>query len=584
MKFTLSWLYPYWRAHATRMMIILLFGLISACLQTVTPYLIENIVNGLAAHLTHDYILKNVFYILGTGLLLYITNMVAQRNRAYMNMKIEWEIREKVFRHIVRLDSSFYHRFTNGDLVTRLADDISRKISWFSCSGVFRFVQAVLTLIALLTVMILLNLKLTLWVLLPVPFIVLFSLKGGKMLSERYTSLQQSITDIYDFLETCFTGIRLIKANSKEESQKTIFTDKAENQKEREISVAKVDVLFHFFFHSSGFLSVAIVYIVGGLMIINGESSLGQLVAFQFYSVMIVPPLMDISQFVVAGKRAGVSIRRVDALLNFMSNLTFDKNVNAVKDRIKEIQFNNVSLKSEDGLCYVLKNITFKAVSGQRIAIVGKIGCGKSTLITLILRMLEHNEGDILINGEDIRKLDLTSYRNHIGFTSQEAVIFTGTIKDNILMDRKDIPHDTLNRTIEIAQLKHDLFQFPKGIDTFVGTRGFSVSGGQKQRICIARSLLNSPDILLLDDATSAMDANTENNFWRDFKNNYPESICLMATHRIGTIEASDHILVMDNGRIAAQGKHTQLIEESALYREIYEQKKLEQSLSKPQK
>ena len=603
MIFALKWLYPYWRAHAGRMLLILAAGLAAAVLQTVTPYLIERIVNGLESHLTQEYIIKNVMLILAAGIAAYGTNMVAQRNRAYMNFKNEWEIREKVFRHIVNLDSSFYHTFTTGDLVTRLADDVSRKISWFSCSGVFRFVQAVLTLIALFTVMFYMNWRLTLWVLVPVPLIVFCSIKGGRILGERFARLQKSISDIYDFLETCFTGIKVIKANSREESQKKIFSERIEAQCAAEISAGSMDVIFHHFFHSAGYISVALVYLAGGMMVINGAATLGQLIAFQFYAVMIVPPLMDISMFIVAGRRASVSIHRVDALLNFDSMLVQNVTEPAGEDNtgtednsirkscqhskdlyregifpIKEILFDKVSLRSPDGQSWLLKDISFKASAGQRVAVVGKIGCGKSLLLSLIIRLGEFDSGCILVNGRDIRNIPLNDYRSRIGFTPQEAQIFTGTLRYNIEMERENFSAANIMAAVETAQLKQDIYKFPKGLDTFVGTRGVSVSGGQKQRISIARALLAGPDVLVLDDATSAMDARTENNFWKSYRKAYPSAICLAATHRVSTIETSDLILVMDNGRISAQGTHEELMKNSSLYRDIYEQKKLEQS------
>lgn len=589
MRFALEWLYPYWRAHAGRMLLILVAGLAAALLQTVTPYLIERIVNGLESHLTQDYIIKNVLLILAAGIAIYGTNMIAQRNRAYMNFRNEWEIREKVFRHIIYLDSSFYHTFTTGDLVTRLADDVSRKISWFSCSGVFRFVQAALTLAALFTVMFYMNWRLTLWVLVPVPLIVFCSIKGGRILGERFTRLQKSISDIYDFLETCFTGIKVIKANSREESQRRIFSDRIDAQCAAEISAGSMDVIFHHFFHSAGYISVALVYLAGGMMVIDGAATLGQLVAFQFYAVMIVPPLMDISMFIVAGRRASVSIRRVDALLNCDSKLM--RNVPELTEKkntvaeyksaifpIKEIEFVKVSLRSPDRQKWLLKDISFKAMAGQRVAVVGKIGCGKSLLLSLVLRLGEYDSGMILVNGLDIRSIPLEYYRSRLGYTSQETQIFTGTLRYNIELERENFSMAQIMSAVETAQLKQDIYKFPKGLDTFVGTRGVSVSGGQKQRISIARALLAGPDVLVLDDATSAMDARTENNFWKSYRKAYPSAVCITATHRVSTIETSDLILVMDNGKISAQGTHSELMKNSDLYRDIYEQKKLEQS------
>ena len=563
-----------------RMITIVIFGILSAVLHTINPLLIKNIINGLGSNLNPGYIRHNVLLILGVGLGLYFINMVAQRNRAYMNMKLEWEFRKKVFDHIIRLDANFYHRYTTGDLVTRLADDISNKISWFACSGVFRFIQSVFTLIAVVSTMLYLNPVLTFWVLSPVPLILIFSIKAGHALVNRYNALQQSITALYDFLETCFTGIRLIKANAKESAQETFFSAKTSVQMEAEISTARLQMVFSYFFHYAGFFSVVLLYVAGGMMVINGRSTLGELIAFQFYSGMIIGPLMDISGFFIAGNRAGVSIRRIDELLNLRSSIRQPSGGRQLEP-VRELEFSKTALKDPKGDDFLLKDISFKALRGQRVALVGKIGCGKSTLLAMALRLNEHDSGDIRFNGHDIRTLDLARLRERMGYTAQEASIFTGTLRENIVMDRPGVTAEMIDKALEIAQLKQDIHKFPKGLETSVGTRGFSISGGQKQRLAVARAVLTAPDILLLDDATSAMDAQTEESFWKAFRKELPDTICLAVTHRARTIETSDQILAMSEGRIAERGTHAELIALNGIYKQIYERTRLEEELGK---
>ena len=559
---------------------IIAFGLINAVLQTVNPILIKNIVNGLGSNLTPGYIRHNVFLILGVGLGIYLTNLLAQRNRAYMNIRLEWEFRQKVFDHIIRLDANFYHKYTTGDLVTRLVDDISNKISWFACSGVFRFIQSVFTLTAIIGTMLYFNPLLTFWVLLPVPLILALSIKTGKALNARYTSLQESITALYDFLETCFTGIRLIKANAKERSQEAVFSVKTSAQRDAEISTARLGMFFSYFFHYAGFISVAILYIVGGLMVINGRSTLGELIAFQFYSGMVLHPLMDISNFFVTGNRAGVSIRRIEELLSTKSSLRQAAGGRRL-DSVRELEFCKAALKNPKGDDFLLKDISFSALRGQRVALVGKIGCGKSTLLALALRLNEYDAGRILINGHEVRTLDLPRLRERMGYTAQEASVFTGTIWENITMFRPGITAEMLDKALKISQFKQDMAKFPKGLNTSVGTRGFSISGGQKQRLAVARAVLTSPDILLLDDATSAMDAQTEDAFWKAFRKELPDTICLAVTHRARTIETSDLILTLSEGRIAERGTHSELLALNGLYKQIYERTKLEEEIGK---
>lgn len=572
---TLRWLLPYWRVHAVRMGVIVVFGMMSAALHTVNPVLIKNIVNGLASNLSPEYLRHNVTLILGVGLGLFVVNLVAQRNRAWMNARLEWEIRRKAFDHVIRMDRNFFHRFTTGDLVARLSDDISEKISWFSCSGVFRFIQACFTLTAAVSMMLYLNPTLAAFVLIPLPLVLMTSIRTGRLLSGKYKELQESITNLFDFLETCFTGIRVIKANAKESSQLGFFAGRTAAQREGEIATARLQVILSYFWHEAGFVSIALLYAAGGLLVINGGATLGELIAFQFYANMVVHPLMDISQFVVAGNRAGVSIKRVDELLKARSSLRSGPG-NATADRITSIEFRGAGLKNPKGDGTLVRGISFRAERGQRVAVVGKIGSGKSTLLALALRLSEHDEGEMLVNGTDIREWDLRGFRERVGYTAQEAAIFTGTLRDNIVMDRKSgVTDENLEKALETSQLKHELRKFPKGLETVVGTRGFALSGGQKQRVAIARALLTGPDVLLLDDATSAMDAQTEYRFWKAFRAGHPDTLCLAVTHRARTIETSDHILTLDAGKIAEQGTHSELMALDGLYRQIYEREKL---------
>ena len=579
MIFTLKWLFPYWRRHKYRMLAIITLGLLSAALNAVYPYLIKRIVDGLKSGITREYLHQNIYLILGVGVLSALVSVLAQRNRAYMNMRLEWEFRKEVFEHIIKMDQHFYHRYTTGDLVTRMIDDISRKISWFSCSGVFRFIQSFFTLIAAITMMLLLSPWLTFWVLLPAPFILTASIKTGRKLHERYDTLQKTITLIYDFLETCFTGIKLIKANAKENAQSAFFAGKAEGQQAAEIASTKMDIIFSYFFHYANFVSVAMLYLVGGLMVIKGKATLGDLMAFYFYSGMIMMPLMDISQFFVAGTRAGASIKRVEELLHARSGIKKPHAPSAPPARIESISAADVSVKTDKSDVLLLKKITFEAKKGQLVAIVGKIGSGKSSLLALLTRLSEFSSGELRVNGADIRGFSSEGLRARLGLVTQDPFILTDTVLNNITLDRDNLARDAVDNAVRVSQLKHDIARLPKGLETFVGTRGFSLSGGQKQRVAIARALLTCPDLLLFDDATSAMDAQTEANFWHDFRRELPDAICLIVTHRIKTIEHADFILTLDEGRLAEKGTHSELIALNGLYKQIYERRKLEEEL-----
>jgi ATP-binding cassette subfamily B protein len=578
MIFTLKWLLPYWRRYKWRMLIIILMGMASAAMSAIYPYLLKQIINGLSTQMTREYLHRSIWLILGVGVANTFVSIVAQRNRAYMNMKLEWDFRKEVFNHVLRLDQHFFHKFTTGDLVTRLVDDISNKISWFSCSGVFRFIQAIFTLVGAVVMMVLLNPWLAFWVLLPTPFMLALSLIAGRKLHERYDAVQKTITLIYDFLETCFTGIKLIKANAKEAAQCAFFTAKADGQKEAEIASERLHVVFSYFYHSANFVSVAILYLAGGLMVMRGRATLGDLIAFYFYAGMIMGPLRDISEFFVAGTRAGASIKRVDELLQAKNAVRRPKKPLPPPAAITSLEAADVCVLTDKGEP-LLKKITFAARSGQLVAVVGKIGSGKTSLLALLTRLAEFSAGELCVNGTDIRNFAPEELRSRLGLVTQEPFIMTDTVLNNITLGREVPDAGALDRALRVSQLKHDLEKLPKGLETQVGTRGVSLSGGQKQRISIARAILARPDLLLFDDATSAMDAQTEENFWKAFRAELPSAICLIVTHRVKTIEHADFILTMDEGRLAEKGTHAELMALGGLYKQIYERRKLEEEL-----
>ncbi|OGR44691.1 MAG: hypothetical protein A2X35_05135 [Elusimicrobia bacterium GWA2_61_42] len=578
MIFTLKWLLPHWRRYKWRMLAIVLMGMASAALSAVYPYLIKEIINGLGTQISPAYLRRSIWLILGVGVATNVVSLVAQRNRAYMNMKLEWDFRKETFWHVLGMDQHFYHKFTTGDLVTRLMDDISKKISWFACSGVFRFIQAFFTLAGAVTMMLLLNPALAFWVLLPTPFMLALSLIAGRKMHERYDALQKSITLIYDFLETCFTAIKLIKANAKEEAQCAFFTAKADGQREAEISSERLHIVFSYFYHSANFLSVSILYLAGGLMVIAGKATVGDLMAFYFYSGMIMGPLRDISEFFVAGTRAGASIKRVDELLQAKSAVKTPRAPAPVPARIESVEACDVCVLTDKGEP-LLRKITFKARRGQLVAVVGKIGSGKTSLISLLTRLSEFSSGALTVNGLDIRTFSPQELRSRIGLVTQEPFIMTDTVRNNITLGREGLGDEALQMALRVAQLKHEVARLPKGLDTQVGTRGVSISGGQKQRVSIARAILARPDLLLFDDATSAMDAQTEEDFWRDFRKELPDAICLIVTHRVKTIAHADFILTLDEGRLAEKGTHAELIALGGIYKQIYERRKLEEEL-----
>ncbi|MDD4003771.1 MAG: ABC transporter ATP-binding protein [Elusimicrobiaceae bacterium] len=573
MFFVLKWLVPYWTRHPARIAVIVALGVLGSALGTAVPLFIKEVIDGLQRNLSAQVIIKYVLMLAGLAVVNGVINLSAMIQRAWMNSRIEYEVRNAVFEHIMRLDAGFFRRFSAGDLLTRLTDDTETKLTWFACSGVFRALQSVVRLVFVLALMLWLNPKLALWALAPVPvfFIVV---RTGHVIRRKSDSLQKAMSGAYAALDSCFNGVRIVKANLKESAQEKIFAGMAKTQCEKQLDLTRSNALMGALFSSVGYLCMISVLLGGGRMVIDGRTGLGELMAFYFFAQMLVMPLIDLSNFAVSGRSAEASIMRLQELLSARSALTAAHRPRQLPARIAELEFKNVSCYAPASGHKLLDKISFRAEAGQRIAVVGRIGCGKSTLLNLVPRLMEYDEGEITVNGISVREFSVEGLRSVTGYAPQNAVLFSESVRDNIEMGRPLEPA-RLARALHIAQLEGELPRLSGGLAAVAGTKGSILSGGQRQRVSVARAVAAGPRILVLDDCASAMDAGTEASFWAALSAAIPGAICLMATHRTRTIAAAHHILVLDSGRIVEQGRHDALMAAGGLYRKIYEHQKL---------
>lgn len=564
LKSLLKWLSEYWLRHKYRMLLIVILGLSSAFLQATIPFYIRRVINAFEFNQTKSYIVSNSLIILGLGFLSFLVNLFAQRNRAYMNYRIEYEIRKKTISHLLKLDEFFFYKFTHGDILTRLVDDISEKISWFSCSGVFRFVQAIFTIIAIIATMLYINPLLTAFALFPMPFMVIAITKLGDTFSKRYDELQKSISKVYDFIEISFSSIKSIKANLKEKRFSNKFSEIALQQMEKAISVEKLNVLSHYIFFFSATVGIFLVYLIGGIYYKKGFITIGDLVSFQVYVFMMIWPFSDISQFFISAKRAQTSAKRVDDILKFTPVIKSEQNSQKIQ-HIDSIILKGLSFSINDK--EILKDIDFELKRNEKVAIVGMVGSGKSTFLKILARIIPYTEGNFLVNNIDIFRIDLNSYYSLIGYVPQEVQIISDTVFNNITMYH-EFDMKSVERVVSISQIQKDILFMKDGLKTKIGFRGSTISGGQKQRIAIARALIKNPRLLILDDATNQIDVDTEKKIWEEISK--LNITLVFSTHRTNLLEDADRIYVFDKGQIVERGTHNELISIDSLYRKIY--------------
>lgn len=597
MRDKIKWLWSFYRHYRYVLAVLIILTPVQVAFQVAIPRLIEftvdfvksgEIPDDSAARLVTDYgssmgLSPEATFALALvlfGLCASVLYAFVQSHRAWMNVRLEWLFRQFTFDKITRLGPDFFNRFRTGDLVTRMTDDVEQKLSWFACSGVFRFYEALVMVIFTLTMMIIIDPMLTLFSAGPLPILILIFFKSASRLDKRYDNLQKRISDFNDVMEACFSGIRVVKSYVREKAQKSVFGEVAAERKAAEISTVKtmtiVDSLYMYIWQ----VGIVIVLIAGGYMVINAGLSLGKLVAFIYYVVYLVFPMFDIGQFLVKSRQSAVSIDRLTELTE-MKPMVRDNGGQPVNGHAEgKISFKEVTFSFPDSDQQIINDISLDIEPGETVAFVGKIGAGKTWLINLLPRLVDPVSGSVELDGRNLKELKLGELREHIGYVPQEPILYSDTIRNNILMGRDHISDEIVDWAVDVSQLKNEIETFPNGLETYVGTKGVSLSGGQKQRLALARALAGKPKVLILDDCTSALDSSTEANLWGRLHEVMPNMTALLITHRPDTLESVDRIYVLEDGRVSEIGTHKELIERGEQYSRIYRRYQLNEQVA----
>ncbi len=592
----IKWFWRYYRRYRYVLAVLILLTPLQAAFQVTIPRLIEFMVDYVkTGELTNSIAIRLNEFGAGLGLTTAATFMLAlimigfiasflyafvQGHRAWMNLRLEWLFRQEAFNDITGKGPDFFNRFRTGDLVTRLTDDVAEKLSWFACSGIFRAYEALLMVTFSLAMMMSIDPRLTLFSAGPLPILIIIFFKSASVLEKRYDYLQGRISRFNDVMEACFSGIRVVKAYAREDKQKAEFDTAARNRRKAEISSIKATTIVESMYMYIWQFSIIIVLLAGGYMVITSGLSLGKLVAFIYYVVYMVFPMFDIGQFLVKSRQSSVSIERLKALADVPPMVEDSGSVTLNGDRPGHIHFDNVEFKFPESERKIIDRISMDIVPGQTVALVGKVGSGKSWLTNMIPRLVNPTGGNIRLDDRDLQEFSLADLRRIIGYVPQEPTLFSDTVKNNILFGRTDISEEVLNWAVDVAQLRDEIATFPKGLDTPIGTRGMSISGGQKQRLSLARALAGKPRILILDDCTSALDSRTEDALWNRLHEVMPDMTAIMITHRPDTLRMADRIFVLDDGHLVESGTHDELIQSGGQYARIYRRYELTEQVS----
>jgi len=589
--FYLKWILERYKEHKVMVIFMLIMTILSTAVSTVHPLLFKYVIDTLMKNLElfsdgkleMETVINErnrlLLMILGLGIVTWMTNFYPFM-RGRMNMNFEMALRKKYFRIILEKSYRFFLRFRTGDIATRLTEDLkthSPGISWFLCSGIFRAVNSTCVIIFCLISMFVLNWKLALLSIVPLPLMILIFFKLESKVEERFSLRQRAVSETNDFLESVYSGIQIVKSFNAQKFQEKIFADSLEKRKKIEIDVVTIEGMFHIYFEFLNYLGQVVVLLFGGIMVINGSLSIGSYIAFFAYLGMIVWPIIDIPQLFVTGTQAFVTIDRLEDIKEFEYDEPDSKSGDKKIDKIEKITLDGVCFKypgtgqtenKED--IFAIEDVCFDLHKGEKVAIVGKIGSGKTTLLNLIAGIYEPQQGKILFNDTDKSEYSKESYRQRIGFIQQLPTIFSESVYTNIDFWR-EAEQEWIVDSTKIAQFYDEVDQLPNKFEEKIGQKGTGLSGGQKQRLSIARAVCGRPDILLMDDVTSALDAENEVRFWDDLFTKLPEVTCLIVTHRISTAQKADRIIVLDDGKIEAVGTHDEIINSSRTYAELVE-------------
>ena len=494
--------------------------------------------------LLFNTLLINGAIIVGTSVLSGIFRFMMRQTIIVASRRIEYELKNKIYRHYQELSLTTYKKTTIGDLLNRLSEDVVA-IRMYLGPGVMYVANLVILLVITSIYMLMTNVEMTLWTLIPLPILSFLIYKVSSIINRKSKIMQKSQSAISTFVQDSFSGIRVVKFFNKEKYIEKNYGEKVKDYQDKALDLAKTEAYFFtIILFVIGLLNVAILYI-GGKNYFEGKLTVGTIADFFMYINILIWPFSMVGWVSSVNQRAAASMTRVNEFLDIKSEIV---NKNFDQYEIKgDIEFRNVSYTYPNTGIKALENLSFKLEAGKSMAIMGKTGSGKSTIALLLCRLIDPDEGEILIDGKNLKDHNLELYRKHIGYIPQESYLFSDTIENNIGFAIDHPTHDLVEEFAKKADVHKNIVEFKDQYKTMVGERGVMLSGGQKQRICIARALIKKPEILIFDDSLSALDTETEENILQNIEKDIKSCTSIIITHRESSAKRADFILNLND-------------------------------------
>ena len=579
----LQYLNLYFKKYSGRLTLGLIITIIATIFKIIVPKIIGDIVDVVKDYLdgtiTHIEIVKQelisyILMILGAAILAGFFTFLMRQTFIVVSRYIEFDLKNEIFKQYQRLSLSFYKKNRTGDLMNRISEDVS-KVRMYAGPALMYSVTNLTLLIVTISYMFYKAPSLAIYAIAPLPLLSFAIYKLSAAIHKKSTVVQQYLSKLTSFTQESFSGISVIKAYGIEPRIISDFNKLSEESKNKNIDLVKVQALFFpLIILLIGLSNILVVYI-GGNQFISGQiKELGTIVEFLIYVNMLTWPVAVVGWVTSMIQQAEASQKRINEFLKEQPSILNHENSNSQISG--KIELKNLSFTYSDTNITALKNISFTINQGETVAILGNTGSGKSTILELIGRLYDVDNGQLTIQDKNIKDLNLFDLRSHIGYVPQDAFLFSDSIINNIKFGKENATDEEVYQAAKIASVHTNIIKFQEGYRTILGERGITLSGGQKQRISIARAIIKNPQILLLDDCLSAVDTETEENIINNLSAITKDKTTIIVSHRVSSAKKADKIIVLDQGKIIQQGTHNELIKQIGYYKELYAKQLLE--------
>lgn len=548
--------------------------------QLIEPQIFRKLGNDFDNNLLNSTaIIKYALMIIIIGLVISIGRYFWRIYIIGTSRKLEYYLRNKLFNHLLLLSPNYFNTHKTGDLMAHATNDVNA-VRMAIGQGTIMMVDSSFMMVLSIVMMVrTAGVKLTAISLFTLPLIIVIVTRFGKIIHKRFRIVQEAFSNLSDTIQESFSGIRVVKSFVQEDLVFEKFTEINDENLKKNLDLVKVSGTFHPLIRFVSSISFLLIILYGGKEVIYGTISLGDFIAFNLYLGLLVWPMMALGFVINMLQRGAASMDRINQILDEKPEI-FDKEDKIQLDDPKgKISFKNVNFKYPGSSNYALQNINFTIEEGKSLAIVGRTGSGKSTIVSLLLRLYDIEDGEITFDDIGIKDLSLKSLRGNIGYVPQDNFLFSTSLEDNIAFAFDDpVPEDKIIQATKFSEVYDNIIEFPQGFKTIIGERGVTLSGGQKQRTAIARAIIKDPSVLILDDSLSAVDTETEERILNNLKN-VANKTTIIISHRISTVKDSDEIIYIEDGQIVERGTHSELLSLNGLYRDLHEKQLLEEKI-----